>query len=308
MRCQELREIMDSYLSDELLVETNHEVLRHLEDCAVCRGELAARRNLRTRLLSAVKNAPDSQISQTFETKLRTKLRSQVLRPPFWERLRRGAFGNPMVWATAAAGLLIGIFFGAFWLINSNKPVQVAVNSNRERIQPQNFPDSESTETRAVRAAWMEMSRQAAGDHENCAIKFNLAQAPITLAEAAEKYGRFNRDLEKAVLKPLREAFGDKIKLVEAHSCVFEKRRFAHVVLKQKNKTISVLVTDSDLKTENDETIICESSDKMRVACFRTTHHAIFVVSDLPETENLMIARMISPAVRRHIENTERTA
>ena len=33
MRCEDFREIADSFLSDELLVETNHEVVRHLEDC-----------------------------------------------------------------------------------------------------------------------------------------------------------------------------------------------------------------------------------------------------------------------------------
>ncbi len=66
MRCQEFREMMDSYMSNELLVETNHEVLRHLETCRACRAELAARRELRTRLGSAVKNSPAMQLNSAF--------------------------------------------------------------------------------------------------------------------------------------------------------------------------------------------------------------------------------------------------
>ena len=44
MQCCDLREVADSYLSDELLVETNHEVIVHLEACADCHRELSARR------------------------------------------------------------------------------------------------------------------------------------------------------------------------------------------------------------------------------------------------------------------------
>ena len=49
MYCKEFKGIMDSYISDELLIETNHEVLRHLENCSDCRDELAERRNLKLR-------------------------------------------------------------------------------------------------------------------------------------------------------------------------------------------------------------------------------------------------------------------
>ena len=40
--CEKIRGYLDSYISNELLVETNHEVLRHLEGCPDCREELEA--------------------------------------------------------------------------------------------------------------------------------------------------------------------------------------------------------------------------------------------------------------------------
>ena len=75
MNCKDFREIADSYLSDELLVETNHDVLRHLENCADCRCELAARRDLRERLREAVHSAPQSRINANFAVKLKNDLR-----------------------------------------------------------------------------------------------------------------------------------------------------------------------------------------------------------------------------------------
>ena len=99
MRCQEFREMMDSYLSDELLVETNHEVLRHLENCAACRSELAARRELRARVRSAVKSSPETQINSAFAARLQTNLRAAALeRPTVWEKIRVGEFLILKLW------------------------------------------------------------------------------------------------------------------------------------------------------------------------------------------------------------------
>ena len=158
----------------------------------------------------------------------------------------------------------------------------------------------------AVQIAWRELTEHAVGDHQNCALKFNLAENPITLDEAAAKYGEYNKGLDKAVFAPLKEVFGakniGKVEFLEAHSCVFDGRRFAHVVLRYRQKTISVLVTETDLPPETDQVISSKFNETMRVASFRTAHHAVFVVSDLTEAENSTMADAIFPAVSRHIE------
>ncbi|NJM54427.1 MAG: hypothetical protein HC846_14250 [Blastocatellia bacterium] len=58
MNCRDFREIADSYLSDELAVETNHEVFQHLENCAKCRQELSSRREVREKLRFSLKTHP----------------------------------------------------------------------------------------------------------------------------------------------------------------------------------------------------------------------------------------------------------
>jgi putative zinc finger protein len=47
MNCRDVRELADSFLSEELLTETNHDILRHVESCVSCRNEIATRRQLR---------------------------------------------------------------------------------------------------------------------------------------------------------------------------------------------------------------------------------------------------------------------
>ena len=43
MECRDVREMADSFVGEELLTETNHEILRHLETCPTCRADLATR-------------------------------------------------------------------------------------------------------------------------------------------------------------------------------------------------------------------------------------------------------------------------
>src|SRR5215467_2393449 len=81
MQCSDFREIADSYLSDELLIETNHDVIRHLESCGGCRSELAPRRQLLHNLQMKFNHALELRVRDGFAESLKTRLRAQALRP-----------------------------------------------------------------------------------------------------------------------------------------------------------------------------------------------------------------------------------
>ena len=51
--CEKVRRYLDSYIDNELLVETNHDVIDHLEGCRDCTHELEARTLLKARLRRA---------------------------------------------------------------------------------------------------------------------------------------------------------------------------------------------------------------------------------------------------------------
>ena len=159
MTCRDVRELADSFLAEELLTETNHEILRHLETCPVCRADLAARRELREGLRRAFQQAPDLGPSPAFLANLRATLETAAHKPA-----RRG------------------IRFQGWWVLAATVLLAVAVGflyGGREWL-----------------SAAGALARAAVGDHRNCALQFRLAERPITLEEAARRYGDVYRVLE----------------------------------------------------------------------------------------------------------------
>jgi hypothetical protein len=75
--CGKVRGYLDSYLGNELLVETNHEVLRHLESCPQCAAELNTRARVRTGLQAAVRGTP---VPDGLEARVQRVVRAQSRR------------------------------------------------------------------------------------------------------------------------------------------------------------------------------------------------------------------------------------
>lgn len=301
MNCKDFKEIADSYLSNELLVETNHEVLQHLENCANCRQELGARRELRDVLRVAIKSSANSRINPFFAKKLTNNL-------------RESAFGKQKSWSfTSAKTILAGAFallilafgFGLFW---QKMPTQTAHLNPNEANKSNINMSNESLNVQ--QATFIEARKDAIDDHKNCALKHNLKENPISLEKAAELYGAENKNLDSTVIESLRQVFGDKVKLIEAHYCVINGRQFAHVIIEFEKKVVSVLMTKHENGEEVNDTdaISCQSSNGLQIACFESGNYRLFVVSDLSETENLLVARTISPSLKKHISENGRKA
>jgi hypothetical protein len=285
VRCQDVREIADSYLSDELHTEQKSRVVNHLGGCSECQRELAARRQLRSTLRASFAHADALRIRDEFADNLRVRLRAVALR-----ETRRPA--PKLAWLAMAACLLLALGFGLRTILRQ--------------------PDGEEA---AVRAAMAEIGRSAAGDHANCAVKFRLLEKPIPLEEAGLKYDRAYLNLSEVVNSRLTELSGE-IQLVESHSCVFNGRRFAHLVLRDHGSLVSLLVTElgtpnlgqgakHPLSDGSQQVFACPEFEGYQVACFKTASHAIFLVSDLAEVENLAVARLLAPTVYSHVSNAE---
>jgi len=76
MQCSYLREVADSWLSDDPLITCNREALEHLELCDDCLREIVDRRNLRAMLRTAIMEAPALQMDEEFASRLRARLRA----------------------------------------------------------------------------------------------------------------------------------------------------------------------------------------------------------------------------------------
>ncbi|MCA1575163.1 MAG: zf-HC2 domain-containing protein [Acidobacteria bacterium] len=308
MRCSDFRELADSYLSDELLIETNHDLIRHLESCADCRLELAARRELRNKLRKGFQQAAELQVPGEFAGNLRDELRKVRQRSP------RSSFRTTMTrraaFAAIAASLVIAAALGFRAIQQRNVRPNIVAEADRETESSTGGSESSNSTGRALVSA--ALTENAIGDHRNCAINHRLKEKPIDLDEGGRSYDRAYINLVQAVMSDGQLPGGTT--LVEAHSCIFNGQRFGHVILKYHDQLVSVLVTavgaaqTSEQKVigaSKEESIASAGSDVYRVAHFETAFHVVFVISSLSEADNMAIAQAVAPSVSKHVERAE---
>ncbi len=311
MQCIDFHEIADSYLGDELLIETNHEVIAHLEACPACRRELAARRELRVRLRSAFTNSAALQPTSEFTNRLRAQLRSDALGEKTTVK-----WGQ---WMAIAASVLLILTVGllATRQTTHNKSIELVDSGrgNQDEATPFESPSPQPNASSDVVTLFMaETAELAAGDHRDCAVDYKLAEEPIPLEESGRRYDRAYINLASAVMSQQKQLAG-KVQFVEAHSCVFNGKRFGHIILKEGHHLVSVLVTDLDnapaeiaaqTSSEARQAIVNSSVEGYQVSYLATAKHVIFIVSDLEVARNSHIASILAPSVYEHVKRTER--
>ena len=267
--CREVRQLADAFLSEQLLVETTHDIVRHLEGCPACRAEFDARRRLRSAMKSAFEHASELQPRPEFVDLFRSRLAADAAAPA----------GHALPWrrlGAIAASLLLAVVLGVAslpWLSASGLAA---------------------------------LARLAVGDHQNCALTFRLAERPITLEQAAQEYDAAFRSLQ--TVEPLTTALpGGPLDVVDRHSCVWNGVRFAHLVLRYKDTLVSVVVASDAGATaswipwqqlDHDPTAL-PPAEGQQVAAFRGAGHTVFVVSSLPADDVQAVSRvMAGPVVR----------
>jgi hypothetical protein len=256
MQCRDVRELADSFLSEQLLVETNHELLRHLETCPDCRVDIDGRRAMRDRLRAAFGRADDLQPRPEFAAELRAGLR-----PASPAISRRSLLQS---WWALAAGVALAAGGGLF----------VRRSSSRTSLTT--------------------LAREAAGDHQNCAVKFNLAERPIPLEEAGQRYGAPYAAL--ATFEP--PAVIGSLETLERHSCVYEGQRFGHVVFRYRGAVTSLLITDGTPPRKPE----LEAYDAgPAVASFRAGRFLGFVVAALDPQDVLRLAQTLEEPLSRQL-------
>jgi len=303
MDCRNFKDLLDSYLCEELTVETNHAVLRHAEHCGGCRSEMAARRQLREALRRACsKEAMSVEACERLRSRLRAEARFGNLASgpatSVASLCRRfvGRFLSPRyaVSATAFAALLI-LAGGSLSLYLMGR----GGDSGRSPIE--------------LSAALMD---EAAEDHRKCAAKFANAAVLATLPDSIKTLDPDYVDLDKALAEGAKG-----LSLHSAHVCGPGARRFAHLVYTRDSHLISLLVTERDARAmkpgdlppdvapaDDGSTsgLQQESRDNFELGAYQTTKRVVLVVSGLPEAENKGLAERLAAPVAEHLRRAER--
>ena len=101
---------------------------------------------------------------------------------------------------------------------------------------------------------------------------------------------------------------GGPLRILERHSCVFDGRRFAHIVLKYESALISLVVTPDDrlLRTlpgasapRDGSLVTLPAVDGLQAVAFRGPHHVAFVISSLDDEDLREVAGAMAASVSR---------
>lgn len=279
--CERTRKYIDSYVSNELLVETNHEVLRHIENCSSCSAQVEARTQLRSQLRSAVK-------SQPVPPELQVHIREQLAQAHSqrWMSMTR--------WAVAAAATIL-VFAGAWssW--------------SRERLPAIADRPAQNAYIQKISASMAAVLRVGLGDHIHCAVFRKYPKTPPAVDVMEEKLG----PTFKGLLPVVRASVPAGYNIVMAHQCTYNNRKFVHLTLEKNGSLVSLVIARKQsgdslegLSVSGDPAgvpLFESKAERYRVAGFDAGLFLAYVVSDLRGTENLQVAGDLAPEVRRFL-------
>lgn len=286
--CERIRGYLDSYVSNELLIETNHEVLRHLERCKVCAEALAVRVRVKNLLQNAVQReaAPD--------------VLWEAIQRTIQEHESKGRFTTGWRRWGLAAAVVILVALGGWGTFRWWKGRDASLVPSQA-----GSPQLLAKQVEAILAIGL-------GDHIYCALQHHLAEERFTVEEMSQAVGP-----EYAGLIPVvKEKVPQGYQVVVAHRCVFRGRTFVHLIVRHQETVLSVVVTKkqgesfprdgraASLKASG-VSLYRANLQGLEVAGFETQGCLAFVVSNLAKDRNLSIASSLAPPVRSMLDRVE---
>jgi hypothetical protein len=275
MECRKVRELAEGYVSERVPGETARAIGSHLARCPACQAEVEDLCRLRAMLRSAYLASTALSPSPEFLAAIGSRLRSNAVRV-------RGVPSWRRTWLALAAAMVLAVG-GGLGLRGLGMSGFTAI------------------------------LQAAVGDHRFCLVAFKLAERPMPLEQAAQVYDD-PVDRSLVTVEPSSTQLdGGPIRILERHSCVFEGRRFAHIVLRYKRSLISLVVTPDERLLRNlpgasppDDGSIASLApvDGFHVAAFRGPHHVVFVISTLDDDDVRDVARSMETSVSRALAGT----
>ena len=258
MQCRDARELLDSFIGEELLVETNHELLRHLATCPDCTAELEGRRRIRSGLKQAFSRSADLQVRPQFAHELATQLRtSSSASRQVWQAR----------WFAIAASLLIVVGVGTYML--------------RTRISEATRLAANDHQNCAVKFALQEkpISLHEAAERYDAAYTQLVTTPPDTVRTAAGMLRVADR--HSCVFGGRR--FGHVVFRLDDH--------LVSVLMTQDE------LTGASSKGDVRQLSWLPRMNGLGMASLHTTGHVVYIVSDLQDSEFRVVAQALAQPV-----------
>jgi hypothetical protein len=290
--CTTIRRYFDSYLDNELLVETNHEVLRHIAACADCARLLEERARIKKAVKRAVlQEQPPSALLSNIQHSIQKKDRSVFA-------LRQARWG-------AAVAALLAVVAAGFFIVRNGvlKNPQVKGASVLETV---------SNEAR-------EILKIGLADHVHCTLELGKWKELLSFQHMKEATGRTALGPQFIGLVPLMtEKLGPRFQLIQGHRCWINGRDYVHLIATGENNSILSLVITEKTKSEtfaragtraaveaSGVSIYQDNQEHLEIGGFETNRFLAFVVSNLDRESNMKAASNVAPSVYQFLRVVE---
>jgi hypothetical protein len=288
--CEKYRRYFDAYLDNELLVETNQDVLQHLTFCAECNRMLEDRSRVKRLVREAVtrEGAPPELLSA---------VRNQL------PQNRPGVLkSNAARWAMAAAAILL---------------LAVLAGRGSQWFRFPGFGGNGGV-LQTVSAGARDLLRVGLIDHLHCAILSQRWKRFVSFDDMKADTGRQSLGSEFIGLVPaVQSKLGSGYKLVQGHRCTADNRQYIHLILTgDKGTILSLVITEKKNESflQADAVAVMKAQgisiyeDRqgiLEVAGFESDKYLAYVVSNLDRDVNLKIASLVAPQVYEHLHRLE---
>ncbi len=278
--CAQVSSYLDSHTNDELLVEANGDIQRHLEKCRNCAGELESRVRLKNLLQRAVgQEIAPAALRARIQESVRASQPSTIL-----------AFSRQRM-ALAACAFAV-VCLGVWSVVRERNAGQVNLDGNL------------SEQMRKVLNIGL-------SDHVHCALDNEVKKDFFTFEQVPAAV----RPEYVELISSVKRQVGDGYE-VATHSCAVDGREFIHVILKRGENVLSLVITkENGVGFESVAHVASFDAEgtplyrgrlqNLEVVGFETPSHLAFVVSNLPETDNLQFASNVAPSVRDFLAKME---
>ena len=279
-RCKRIRSYLDSYLNNELMVETNHEVLTHVGVCETCSRVLEGRARLKAQLKRAV-------MREYAPAALRERI-SEDLR-----RSRRFGFNTFSLSLAAAAAMLV--IAAATFLTSSPTKSTLSLQAN-------------------VGAGDLtgQVLKIGFDDHVFCAIDHNFAHKRFTVEQMSERLGPEYAGLVALVSDKMPRSYT----VAAGHRCHYQGREFIHLVMRNQGDVVSLVITrkNGEAFPAGGAAAVVQASGvpihetswhNIQVAGIETRDYLAFVISNETREGNEQVAASLAPSVSDFLKKLE---
>ena len=144
------------------------------------------------------------------------------------------------------------------------------------------------------------------GDHVHCAYFRKYPTTPPTVAKMQTDLGPEYAALLDAVKANVPEEF--RVRL--AHKCSYQGRKFVHLVLKNDERLMSVVVaTKKDGEALSAEHLVPalvragvplyqQRAESFQIAAFENSQHLVYLISDLPGEKNMEMLQAMTGGLK----------